>query len=139
MQAACPEASHSLRPALAVQFIFLFHCVVRPIYVKYVEQGQGFSLESSQFQLVGNLGGDLLESDGRAGDALEPDPVEGEAWQLAHLNLPLNQSVGVGVTVNTQQEETLSLLVITIVCIQNLKGNKRRLFLDPPWQNFNFK
>ena len=84
---------------------------------------QGFSLESSQFQLVGNLGGDLLEPDGRAGDALEPDPVEGEAWQLAHLNLPLNQSVGVGVTVNTQQEETLSLLVITIVCIQNLKDN----------------
>ena len=86
---------------------------------------QGFSLESSQFQLVGNLGGDLLEPDGGAGDAFEPDPVEREAWQFAHLDLPLDKRVGVGVAVNAEQQEPLPLLVITIVGIQNLQQQNR--------------
>ena len=39
---------------------------------------------------------------------------------FSYLNLPLDQAVGIGVPVNTEQEEPLPLLVITIVCIQNL-------------------
>ena len=39
---------------------------------------------------------------------------------FSYLNLPLDQAVGIGVPVNTEQEEPLPLLVLTIVCIQNL-------------------
>jgi hypothetical protein len=38
-----------------------------------------------------------------------------------HLDFPLDQTVRVGVPVNTEKEESFPLLVITIVCIQNLE------------------
>ena len=79
----------------------------------------------SQFQLVGDFRCDLLESDGGAGDAFEPDPVEWEPGQLANLDLPLDKRVGVGVAVNAEQQEPLPLLVITIVGIQNLQQQNR--------------
>ena len=45
--------------------------------------------------------------------------------QLANLDLPLDQRVGVGVAVNAEQQEPLPLLVITIVGIQNLPKQNR--------------
>ncbi len=75
-----------------------------------------------QLQLVGDLGGDVLKSDGGAGDALEPDPVEGEARQLAHLDLPLDERVGVGVAVHAQEQEALALLVVAVVRVEDLNS-----------------
>lgn len=80
---------------------------------------------SLQFEFVCNLRGDLFEADGRAGYPLEPDPVEGETGQLAHLYLPLDQGVGVGVPVDAQQQEPFSLFVITTVGIQDLVTRER--------------
>ena len=77
-----------------------------------------------QLEFVGNLGRDFLEPDGSAGDSLEPDAVEREPWQLAHLDLPLHQRVRVGVAVHAQQQESLALLVIAVVRIEHLE--KRR-------------
>lgn len=74
-------------------------------------------MDPLELEVVGNLGCDVLEPDGCAGDALEAHPVQGQAWQLADLDLPLHQRVRVGVAVNTQQEELLPLLVITVVFV----------------------
>lgn len=75
---------------------------------------------SSQLELVRDLARDVLEADGRARDALEPDSVEREPGQLANLDLPLDEGVGVGVAVHTQQEEALALLVVAVVGIKDL-------------------
>lgn len=73
----------------------------------------------SEFELVGHFGGDVLEADGGARDALETHPVERQPWQLAHLNLPLDQRVRVGVAVHTQQQELFALLIVTVVLVEN--------------------
>lgn len=57
------------------------------------------------------------------GYSLEPDSVEGEPRQLADLYLPLDQGVSVGVSVHTQEQEPLTLLVVTVVGVQHLGGD----------------
>ncbi len=47
------------------------------------EEGEGGI--TSELELVGDLGGDVLEADGGAADALKPHPVQGQPGQLAHL------------------------------------------------------
>lgn len=56
-----------------------------------------FSSLSSQFKLVGDLRGDVLEGDGCSSNAFEANPIKGEARQLAHLHLPLDEVVPGGV------------------------------------------
>ena len=75
----------------------------------------------SELELVCDLGCDVLESDGGARDALEPDPVEGEPGELADLDLPLDEGVRVGVAVDAQQQEPLALLVVAVVHVQHLR------------------
>lgn len=60
----------------------------------------------SQTQVVGDLRSNILKADARAGDALEADAVQGEAWQLAHLDLPLHQRVRVRISVDAQKNES---------------------------------
>lgn len=60
----------------------------------------------SQPEIVRDLRRNVLEADARAGDALEPHPVQRQARQLAHLDLPLHQRVRVGVAVHAQQHES---------------------------------
>lgn len=44
----------------------------------------------SQSEIVRDLRRNVLEADARAGDALESDTIERQAWQLTHLDFPLN-------------------------------------------------
>ena len=84
----------------------------------------------SQMKLVGNLRRNVFEADRRAGDALEPDAVEREPWQLADLHLPLHQRVGARVAVHAQQQEPLALLVVAVVGVEHatdLPHHVRRL------------
>jgi len=74
-----------------------------------------------ELEFVGDLRRDFLEPDGRPGDSLEPDPVQGEPGQLAHLDLPLAQRVRVGVAVDAEEQEPLALFVIAVVRIEHLK------------------
>ena len=80
-----------------------------------------------QLELVGNLGCDVLEADGGAGDPLEADAVEREPGQLAHLDLPLDEGLGLRVAVHAQEQEALSLLVVAVVCVQDLKRDKMQM------------
>jgi len=81
--------------------------------------GHQGALSPSQPQLVGHFGGDILEGDGRAGDALEAHAVEREAGQLAHLHLPLDEAVLPRVAVHAEQRVALALLVVTVVGVQD--------------------
>ena len=74
-----------------------------------------------QLELVGNLGCDVLESDGGAGDPLEANAVEREPGQLAHLDLPLDEGLGLRIAVHAQEQEALSLLVVAVVSVQDLE------------------
>lgn len=60
----------------------------------------------SQTQIVGDFRRNVLEADARAGDAFEADAVQGEARQLAHLDLPLHKRVCVGISVDAQEDES---------------------------------
>lgn len=45
----------------------------------------------SQSKIIRDLRRNVLEANARAGDALESDPVEGQARQLADFNFPLHK------------------------------------------------
>lgn len=62
----------------------------------------------SQFQLVGDFGGDVFEGNGRPGYPLEAYAVEREAGQLAHLHLPLHKVVTGGIAGHAQQHVALA-------------------------------
>jgi len=85
--------------------------------VEWYSQRISFPVPSLKFKFVGKLRRDVLESDGRAGDSLESDPVEGQSRQLADLHLPLDEWVGRVVAVHTGEQVSLGLRVLTIVCI----------------------
>lgn len=76
--------------------------------------------KSLQFELVGHLGGNVLEADRGARDALEAHPVERKPRQLAHLDFPLDERVRVGVAVDTQQQELFALFVVAVVLVEDL-------------------
>lgn len=77
------------------------------------------SKRRSQFEFVGDFGGNVFETDGCAADALETYAVEAESGELTNFHLPLNQRVRVGVSVHAQEEKSLPLLVVAIVGVQN--------------------
>lgn len=76
----------------------------------------------SQFELIGNFAGDILEGDGRARYPLEAHAIEWKAGQLAHLHLPLDQVVLASIAMDTEQQEAFALLVIAAVGVQNLSN-----------------
>ena len=73
----------------------------------------------SQLKLVGDLWRNVLETDGRAGNAFESDAIERQTRQLADLHLPLDERIGAWVAVHTQQQEPLALLVVAVVGVQH--------------------
>jgi len=73
----------------------------------------------SEVQLVGDLRRDVLEPDRRAGDPLEPDAVERQPRQLAHLHLPLDERVRARIAMDAQQQEALALLVVAVVGVEH--------------------
>lgn len=74
----------------------------------------------SQFQLVGDFGGDVFEGDGRPGYPLEAYAVERETGQLAHLHLPLHKVITGGIAGHAQQHVALAQLVLAAVGVENL-------------------
>lgn len=77
-------------------------------------------MHTSQFQFIGDLGGNVLESDAGSRYALESHPVQRQTRELADFDLPLDKRVGVGIAVDAQQKESFALLVIAVVGIQHL-------------------
>ncbi len=74
----------------------------------------------SQFQLVGDFGGDVFEGNRRPRHPLEAHAVKREAGQLAHLHLPLDEVIAGGVTGHAQQHVALAQLVLAAVGVENL-------------------
>lgn len=60
----------------------------------------------SQSKIIRDLRRNVLEANAGAGDALESDPIEGQAWQLADFNFPLHKGVRVRVSVDAQENES---------------------------------
>jgi hypothetical protein len=75
----------------------------------------------SQFQLVGDFRGDVLETYRRTGYAFESDAVDRQPRQLADLHLPLDDRVhrcSWTAAVNAQQQESFALLVVAVVDVE---------------------
>lgn len=74
----------------------------------------------SQFQLVGDFGGNVFEGNGRPGYPLEAYAIERETGQLAHLHLPLHKVITGGIAGHAQQHVALAQLVLAAVGVENL-------------------
>lgn len=58
------------------------------------------SILQSQFQLVGDLRGDILKTDRRARYSLEADSIQRQSRQFAHFDFPLDQRVRIRIPVH---------------------------------------
>ena len=83
---------------------------------------------SLQLQFVCDFWRNLLKSDRSSGDSLEPNAVEWKPRKFAHLDLPLDEWVRVGIAVNAKQKESFALFVVTIVRVENLVQLGRNAF-----------
>ena len=83
----------------------------------------------SEFELVGDFGSDVFESDGCAADPFKADSVETEPGEFTDFHFPLYQRVCVRIAVDAKQEESLPLLVIAVVRVQHASGGGRNFGL----------
>lgn len=96
---------------------------------------------SSEVKLLSDLGGNILEADGSSRDSLETDSVQTESRQLADLeeivlhrtklnayfHFPLDQGISIRITVDAEDEVSLTLLVVAIVRVENFTDFPKHL------------
>lgn len=72
-----------------------------------------------QLQLIGNFGSNIFEGYGCPRYPLKPDPIQRQSWQLAYFHFPLHEVLCVPITVDTEEQEALPLLIVAVIGIQH--------------------
>lgn len=83
--------------------------------------GRRRARRESQLQFVGDFRRNILKADRRSGYAFESNAVERQSREFADFDLPLDERIRVGVSVDAEKKESLPLFVITVVGVQHLK------------------
>lgn len=73
----------------------------------------------SELELVGHLGGDVLEGHGGPGDAFEADAVEGKTGKFANFHFPLDEGIVPRSSVGAEEDEPFLGFAPTTVGVQN--------------------